>query len=363
MARTSFGIWFRNSYMTAVRSYHAMKIWASAKKRLKIIGGGYKGTKEEFEKVKEFWEPFGIKPNKLWYHLYCDGQGGFDPRYIPDTMWDSKILRYFNNLNWSGAYADKCAYDLLFPDLNRPRTIAKNSCGRYYDGNLHVVSREEAMELCLKEDSFIIKKATFSTHGDSIRVFHKEEITRDNIQTLFDDYDKNFVVQEVVQQHPYLEGLNASSLNTLRIITFFFREQCHVLSAQLRIGVKGAFIDNYSSGGFACSVKDDGTLNERAVSKAKGWAYEHPNGFAFKDIKVPFFEDVVNVAKQEHEKIPHLNIIGWDFAVGKDGRPIFIEMNAIPGQNQNGSGPTFGDLTEEVLRDVFVEKTLEGAFD
>ena len=63
-----------------------------------------------------------------------------------------------------------------------------------------------------------------------------------------------------------------------------------------------------------------------------------------------------------HKRIPHLNIIGWDFAIGVSGDPVFIELNVYPGQNQNGSGPTFGNLTEEVLEDVFIKKTNIDAF-
>ena len=41
--------------------------------------------------------------------------------------------------------------------------------------------------------------------------------------------------------------------------------------------------------------------------------------------------------------------------------PVFIEYNVCPGSNQITCGPTFGDLTERVLEEVFVKKTLEYA--
>ena len=38
----------------------------------------------------------------------------------------------------------------------------------------------------------------------------------------------------------------------------------------------------------------------------------------------------------------------------KTGDPVLIEFNVhVPGQNQEICGPTFADLTEEVLAEVF----------
>ena len=340
----------------------AMEASWLARKRLKIIKG-YRGTPEEFKRVVEYWKPYGIKPRKYWYTMFCDGRDGYDPRYIPDSMWNGTILPYYNNLNWGRAYADKCAYDHLFPYLNRPRTIVKNSCGRFYNGNFEVIDFEEAVKLCLREKRMIVKSATFSSGGRNIMVLGEEDVNEANIRQILKDYRMNFIIQDLVEQHEALARLNPTSLNTLRIISFYFKNEVHILSAQLRIGGSGAKVDNYSSGGFACNVCEDGRLSERAVSKAHGWATEHPNGFRFADIVVPQYQRLIKVICEEHARLPHLNIIGWDFAIGKNGEPVFIELNVFPGQNQNGSGPSFGDLTEEVLRDVFIEKTLKGAFE
>lgn len=361
--KSKSGIIAEKAYIKVKNIRRIQCVRKNAKKRLEILDGGYKGREGEFEsKVLEFWKPYGIKPKKYWYQIYCDGKGGFDPRYIPDDMMEEKIYPYFNNILWGRAYADKCGYDKLFPNLIRPRTIVKNSCGRYYDGKQNVISREQAIQLCLKEERFILKCATFSSGGRDIIVFEKGEVTEEAVRKFFKDYGMNFIVQELVTQHDDLAKLNASSLNTLRIQTFYFKGKVHILSAQIRIGSDGARVDNYSSGGFACDVQPDGRLSERAVSKAQGWATVHPNGFAFKDVVVPGYAEIIKVVKKEASQLPQLNIIGWDFAVGKNGEPVFIELNITPETNQNGSGPTFGDLTEAVLKDVFIDKTLGDAF-
>lgn len=348
-------------YQNVVNRHRSTLQRKDGKKKLQSDHGGYPVSNEEYEKIKAFWKPYGIAPKKYWFCLFSNGEGGFSEKYIPGDTWVSKILPYYNDLMWGRAFADKCFYDRLFPNLNRPRTIVKNSCGRFYDGSENIITRDEAMALCLKEKQFIAKFATFSYGGKNIYVLKDGEVTQEAVKAFFDEFKINFVVQELVEQHEELAKLNRSSLNTLRVISFFFRGEVHILSSQLRVGGEGARVDNYSSNGYACNVNPDGRLNERAVSKS-GWVTKHPNGFEFKDIVVPSYDKVLRIIKEEAPKLPRLGLIGWDFGIGRDGEPVFIELNVFPGQNQRGSGPTFGDLTEAVLRDVFIEKNLTDAF-
>lgn len=325
------------------------------------MNGGYKQTPEEWREVRDYWKKYHIRPKKVWYKMYCDGREKLDPRYIPLSLWYTRFLPYYNNTIMGRAYVDKCAYDIIYKGLKMPRTIIKNCAGRYYDGQQRMLTREEAIDLCCAEEEFIAKCATASSGGHGIQVFLPGEISHEKVEALFDDMGQNFVVQELIKQHKDLARINESSLNTLRVMSFFFNDEVHILSAQLRIGSAGARVDNYSSGGFACNVMEDGRLSARAVSR-DGWATQHPNGTVFKDFVVPEFAKVIEVVKQEHKKLPYLNIIGWDFAVDRDGEPVFIELNEGPQDNQNGSGPTFGDMTEAVLEDVFIRKSKADMF-
>ena len=54
--------------------------------------------------------------------------------------------------------------------------------------------------------------------------------------------------------------------------------------------------------------------------------------------------------------LPYFDIIGWDFAVDENGEPVCIEYNVMPEPNQISCGPTFGELSEEVFKDVFIDK-------
>ncbi len=355
------GLLWDEAYLQLILQRRVAAEKRDIKKRLKVDRGGYPVSSKEYRQILDFWKPFGVKPEKYWYQAYCNGEGGFDIRYIPGRIWAKRILPYFNNQSWGRAFADKCIYDRLFANLKRPRTIVKNSCGRFYDGSEQLISRDEAIALCLQEKRFIAKYATYSSGGKNICVLEEGEVTRDAVESIFDRFHMNFIVQELVEQHEALSRLNLTSLNTLRVMSFYFMGEVHILSAQLRIGGNGARVDNYSSNGYACNINPDGHLNERAVSK-DGWVTEHPNGFVFKDVIVPSYDTVIQVIKREAERLPHLGIIGWDFGINKNGDPVFIELNIFPGQNQLGTGPTFGGLTEKVLQEVFVTKSLRDAF-
>ncbi len=329
-----------------------------AKKRIKMIHGGYNGSQKEFDTVvKPYWKKYGIHPKKYWYDIYCQSDGHYDPRYIPDTIWVSKILPFYNALIFRKAYTDKNFLDRLLPCVAHPELVVKNQGGHFYDEKDRLISREEARERCLRESRIIFKPAIFSGGGGNIQFYEEKEMGPETIERYFDAYKTNFVAQRIVKQHPDLARINESSLNTVRVMTFHFKNRFHVLSAQLRMGTNGAKLDNVSAGGCSCSIKEDGWLWEKAVTRKSEWSDRHPNGLLFREIRVPCYDQVVEAAKKCHALLPYFNIIGWDFAVREDGEPVLIEFNLMPDQNQVAGGPGFGDLTDEVLDEVFLGKT------
>ena len=74
------------------------------------------------------------------------------------------------------------------------------------------------------------------------------------------------------------------------------------------------------------------------------------------------FDKIIETVKRLHPTLPYFSIIGWDYAVDDCGDPVFIEFNTMPEPNQISCGPTFGALTDDVLRDVFIDKSRKNAF-
>ena len=332
-----------------------------AKKRVKLIGGGYNGSASEFRStVVPYWKKYGVRPKKYWYDLYCAKLDAYDPRFIPDTMWFGKILPYYNNLLFMRAYTDKGMLSRILPNVRQPYCVVKNIAGLFYNNDDQIITSEEAAALCKKENRLIFKPSVDSGTGRLIQFYEKDEMSEDVIDQYFDQYKAGFVVQRIVKQHPDLARIHAGSLNTIRVISFHFEGEVHILSAQLRMGAGDAKIDNVSAGGCACAIKPDGWLADESVTHKSEWSDHHPSGIKFRDIRVPCYDKVLAKIKELHPQLPYYNLIGWDFAIDEEGEPVLLEFNVTQGQNQiGGKEPSFGDLTERVLEDVFIRKSLK----
>lgn len=364
--RSSIGSFHDRSHVMIKATFRAYKKSKYAKKRVKMIGGGYRGSRKEYrETVQSYWSCYGVKPKRYWYALYCNGQGAYDPRYVPDSMWYRRILPYFNNLTMRRAYTDKGMYNRLFTEVRKPETVVKNIAGYYYNGDGEkLITREEAQRLCEQETHLIFKPSLDSGGGREITFYDRDKEGTPSISSIFDDFGVGFVAQRLVRQHPDLARINKESLNTVRVMSFHFNGSINILSAQLRMGNSGSRVDNISAGGCACAIKPDGWLSERAVTRKSVWTDAHDSGLKFRDIRVPSYDKIVEKVTLLHSGLPYFNLIGWDFAVDEQGEPVLIEFNVMPEQNQIGSGkPTFGDLSDEVFEDVFVKKSLKDAFE
>ncbi len=362
--RTSFGLILDRTYIMGKVLKRIVKRTLYARKRIKMIGGGYKGSRKEFrDVVLNYWKPYGVKPKRFWYTLYCARENAYDPRYIPDSIWYGKIYPYFNNIIARNTYGDKGFFDTLFADLKRPKTVVKNMAGHYYDGEMRLMSREEAVERCIAAKHFVIKSSTNTGGGKCVQFADLDgKDDRRTVEKLFDSFHVNFIVQELVEQHPDLARIHPKSLNTARVQSFFFKDEVYILSAQLRMGGGDSRVDNVSSGGCSSPIREGGWLSEKAVNRKSEWIERHESGILIKDIRVPSYDRILEIVRTHHKKLPYFGIIGWDFAVDKGGDPVLVEINVTSEPNQIASGPTFGDLTPQVLQEVFVDQTMKDYF-
>lgn len=60
-----------------------------------------------------------------------------------------------------------------------------------------------------------------------------------------------------------------------------------------------------------------------------------------------------------HERMGHFRLVLWDVAIDEHGIPVLIEANLRNGEcdfHQFNNGPLFGELTDQVLGEVFGRK-------
>lgn len=331
------------------------KRYAASVTPLPTLDEDYRNT------IRPYWRQFRVAvPKKYSYRLFANADKKLDehadPRYIPDDLWFDRIIPHYNNLIFAKALQDKCLHNLLFPDVRRPVTVVKRIAGAFYDDELHPLTRAEAAARCHGHGRVIVKPSVATGQGHNIRFYDTDGMTPQEAEKIFDTYGENFIIQEKMSQHEALARLNPQSLNSIRIITLFRDGEVHILAPILRVGGFDSEVDNTSQGGYQGRILPDGRLAPLGFTHRNDrWEFvdSYPNGIRFADVTVPSYDRVVETVRRQAERMSHFRIIGWDFAIAPDGEPLFIEFNVIPGQNQESNGPTFGDLTDTVLEDVF----------
>ncbi len=311
--------------------------------------------------IRPYWQQFRVAvPKKFWFRLLCNEANEFSPKYIPDDLWFRDIIPYYNNLIFAKALQDKCLHNLFFPDMKRPETVVKRMAGVFYDDGLNLITEAEAVARCRGVGRVVVKPSVDSGQGNGIRFFDTDAITDEEIRAVFRDYGNNFIMQKKMAQHPALAALNPKSLNTVRVITFLHDDQVHILTSLLRVGGGDNEVDNTSQGGYKCTIGPDGRLHELGLSKIGGyWKYmpAYPNGIKFRDVVIPAYDRILETVSAHAAGMSHFRIIGWDIAVDPEGEPVLIEYNVIPAQGQGTDGPLFGELTDEVLTEVYGKRT------
>lgn len=305
----------------------------------------------------QYWNKYTKKVKLYWHQYYSHITGVKDVRYIPDNLYFTYIDQYFNNRKLCWGVNDKNYYNIWFPDTKQPSTIIRKINNVFYDADYRIITLHTALNICKKYNDFIIKPTIDNGAGQGIIFFSKEK-NQDSLESLLNGktLGRNFIVQELVEQHECLSDIHKQSLNTLRIISLIINGEIKILSSILRMGVGNNRVDNGNMGGIACGILENGQLKSVAFD-LKGNKYsQHPQGFLFEDCIIPSYDKVLLMVKQQHEKLAHFRLVSWDIAIDSNANPVLIEANMRNGgikYHQYCNGPLFGDYTDEVLNEVF----------
>lgn len=312
---------------------------------------------KEYIEIQNFWEPYINYKVKPYYYSILTQFSHIYPIYqgISEAIMYNCIIRKLNPIEAAKILANKGMYASLFNDINRPCELLRDCNGLLLDRNNQIVTIDEGIKLLLSYNKPFIIKPTIDTHGGrNVKII--SQYNENNIISLMNDYQKNFVIQEVVQQSAQTKKFNPTSLNTFRVVTLFLNGKISVLSCILRCGGKGAIVDNASFGGMFVGINQQTGKLTRASSYKQLEINESPSGLKFQDCQIEHLDKVLNFAKQLHIKIPLCALAGWDIALNENNEPVFIEVNLNKPEvwlMQVCNGPIFGERFEEVLEYCF----------
>ena len=140
------------------------------------------------------------------------------------------------------------------------------------------------------------------------------------------------LVEEAIVQHPEMDRLNPSCINTLRMVTLVKDGQAHLMYSLIRVGDGTKPVDNISSGGMYAPVWEDGRIARPAFCDATGLYYDaHPmTGTVFSGFEIPDYSRAVELVEQAALVVGQIKYVGWDVALSVNG-PVLVEGNVIPG--------------------------------
>lgn len=324
----------------------------------KNLNRGKKLSAEQKKEVKLFWKKYK-RVSSVWARYYSVQNGEFDPRYIPNTLYYTKIDQHFNNRKLGWGFNDKNYYSKVFSGIKQPEVLARVINGTLLDAEYNVVDVETAWETILKEKEVICKPSQETGSGRGIN-FWKTDSDKEKIIDLLNEKKCDYIIQKVIKQHHELNKVHEGSVNTVRIASILLDGEVHILSSTLRMGTGGSRVDNVTAGGISCGILPDGKLKKYAYTYYTGEKYEkHPQGLVFDGFDVPGYDNAVELVKKAAQMIPHFRLVSWDIAIDEDGDAVFIEANMRKGGinlHQFDNGPLFGELTDRVLEEVFLKR-------
>ncbi len=293
--------------------------------------------------------------------------------FVPNKL-AGLIVPNFNDQRLKGVLDNKLYFYLYYSQfgVNLPKVLAYNHGEMFASGGqpVKIGSIREFKEFItdLLNDNpacseLVIKKIYSSSSGRNIYLLEANRLKEENSQLndIFKELlTSEYVFQQRVNQHPELNRLNPSSLNTIRFDTFIDQKgSIEIISGFLKLSTNGLPVDNNTSGGCGVGINlDTGQLKKNGYSKIKmsgvGILTEHPvTGVRFENFVVPMIEEAKNLVVYAASLMPGLRLVGWDVGISETG-PVLIEGNSDYGVNSNDL-MYGGYLANSTFRKVLLE--------
>lgn len=315
-------------------------------------------TAEQKHQAKAYFKQYKIRIHPRYHNYYTYANHHFSEKYMPITVY-LEIDKYFNNSSKSRVLENKTFSHKLFPDFTHPDTLAYRVNNVWLDSDENLMTEADVFNKLQKTHEIVIKKASDTNAGRA--VFFKDTHDIEGIKaTIKQIGSSDLILQYPIQQCEELNKINATSVNTIRVMSLFRNNETKIVSSVLRMGRNSSRLDNSTAGGIFCGIDEDGKLKQYAYNLKAEKMESHPDsGFVFKDLSIPAYAEIIKQIKENQHKTPDFKLISWDFAIDKNHTPLFVEANLYYGginMHQMANGPLFAEMTDSILEEVFIKK-------
>ncbi|MCB6974650.1 MULTISPECIES: sugar-transfer associated ATP-grasp domain-containing protein [Butyricimonas] len=284
----------------------------------------------------EKWKKLDKKVSPLSYRIYSPFIGR-SANILPPDVSRVYIEPILNPGDTEKFYNDKNSFGLIYDKNDMPLVYFRSMSYRFFDGDYNAVLREDFLK-CFDGVNKLVVKPAKDLGGHGIEFFERNS---DNIFVSLDGnilsleyleriFETDFLIQECFVQSDALSRFNPTSVNTIRVITYRNVEtgEIHVLGAVLRIGFKGAVVDNATAGGGFIGINGDGKLGHYVFDKyARKTSLFNGKDFLKEEYIIPNYKQVKQFAVKVSKRIPHMGLFAHDIALDKFNTPKLIEVN------------------------------------
>lgn len=281
-----------------------------------------------------------------WLYVYAAMAGEFREGWIPDNFFGTVVVPRINR-----RLGPIPALKTLSARILQSDTIP--DIGYHVDGVLYgrdfsVIRRESLIDAAMRAGDSVFVKADRSAQGKDVVKVRTHDLRDFDFRKMGD-----CVIQSAVNQHEFFERIVSGPTATLRITTA--KNALGVVetrAAFVRLGRLGS--DRIGETSVCVSVVErDGRLD------ACGYYHwhrhtKHPDtGVAFGGQRIPGYAKAVQTCEGLHARIPHVAVVGWDVAIGKDESINLFEWNGGHCDikfSEATVGPCFRGLNWESLR-------------
>lgn len=210
--------------------------------------------------------------------------------------------------------------------IDTPKMVATGKKGALYSGEGNQMTFRDFMEqirgsvgskFFVKPDNGRGGKGIFMILKEKSNLYINEKrLTSKLFSSLTEGND--FIVQEAIVQRKDFSSFYPGAVNTLRVITQYTGNKPAISAVVLRLGRKGAFIDNSTNGGISIGVDvTTGMLAKYAFTEHTTERFDmHPETrFRFEGYVIKGWTEITRRILEFSEKAPELRDVGWDIAV------------------------------------------------
>ncbi len=289
---------------------------------------------------------FSIKKQYDWASVGCDRKDIFDAA-INYVIWGVDPKQYIINEFYKKSHKEKRSFmtgiegQQIADQLKQNCTPEELSSiankyvfNKTYSQFVHRdyllsdhSSKKEVTDFISRNKKILVKQLN-NTQGKGISLVLSDD---PNLESIVDDIIVgSYVLEEYIHQHPVLDELNPSSVNTIRIGTAVDRgNKAHIVGACLRVGGKGKYVDNFHSGGIAYPIDvETGIVCGYGRSYTSSQKYMvHPTSQRIVlGLQIPHWEEAKASVVEAAQRSDKLTFLGWDIAITESGVE-FIEAN------------------------------------